>query len=77
MRTAALCLLVVALAAGCESGNKLLYYGAEGLPRKSPDPRDLVTPNTEPTPDMAAGRSITEVDCSKPVDLSRGNLRCK
>ena len=77
MRTAALCLLIASLAAGCEQAGKVLYYGAEGLPQKSPDPRDLITPNSEPTPDMAQGRVITEVDCSKPVDFTRGNLRCK
>ena len=28
-------------------------------------------------PDLAEDRKVIEVDCSKPVDLSAGNLRCK
>jgi len=28
-------------------------------------------------PELAADRKVIEVDCSKPVDLSAGNLRCK
>ena len=29
------------------------------------------------SPELAEDRKITEQDCSKPVDLSAGNLRCK
>jgi hypothetical protein len=28
-------------------------------------------------PPMAPSRRVTEQDCSKPVDLSAGNLKCK
>jgi len=28
-------------------------------------------------PELAEDRKVTEQDCSKPVDLSDGNLRCK
>jgi hypothetical protein len=28
-------------------------------------------------PELAVDRKITEQDCSKPVDFSSGNLRCK
>jgi hypothetical protein len=28
-------------------------------------------------PPMAPNRRVTEQDCSKPVDLSAGNLKCK
>ena len=28
-------------------------------------------------PGMERGRQVNEQDCSKPVDLSAGNLRCK
>lgn len=28
-------------------------------------------------PDLEPDRKVQEVDCSKPVDLSAGNLRCK
>ena len=41
---------------------------------------DAQRPNTEfgrPPPELADDRKITEQDCSKPVDLSAGNLRCK
>lgn len=51
------------------------------------DPRDpqaktgnVVTDSTYTTvkpPPMAAGRNIAEQDCSKPIDIDRGNLRCK
>jgi hypothetical protein len=32
---------------------------------------------TPPPPEMDASRRISEQDCSKPVDESAGNLRCK
>jgi hypothetical protein len=28
-------------------------------------------------PELEPDRKVQEVDCSKPVDLSAGNLRCK
>jgi hypothetical protein len=28
-------------------------------------------------PELAVERKVTEQDCSKPVDFSSGNLRCK
>ena len=28
-------------------------------------------------PELAPGRKVSEQDCSKPVDLLAGNLRCK
>jgi len=28
-------------------------------------------------PELAPGRRVSEQDCSKPVDLQAGNLRCK
>jgi len=46
-------------------------------PTPFPDPRSLISSNTPPVPAMATGRLIAEVDCSKPVDFSSGNLRCK
>ena len=30
-----------------------------------------------PAPPMDAARKVTEQDCSKPIDLQGGNLRCK
>jgi len=45
-------------------------------PQPFPSPSALFVPSP-PAPEMAAGRRISEQDCSKPVDLSLGNLRCK
>ena len=30
-----------------------------------------------PVPELDPGRRISEQDCTKPLDLSRGNIRCK
>ena len=70
-------LLAALLLSGCPHQGMVLTYGADNLPKPSPDPRDLIPPKSPSTPDMATGRSIQEVDCSKPVDLSKGNIRCK
>ena len=32
---------------------------------------------TPPPPEMAADRRINVQDCTQPIDISRGNLRCK
>jgi len=45
-------------------------------PQPFPSPSTLITPNP-PAPQLATGRLISEQDCSKPVDLTLGNLRCK
>jgi hypothetical protein len=45
-------------------------------PQPFPSPSSLFSP-TPPAPELAANRRISEQDCSKPVDLSLGNLRCK
>ena len=34
-------------------------------------------PGNRAAPDMAADRKVAEQDCSKPVDLTAGNLRCR
>jgi len=77
MSKGAVALVVAALIAGCQHAGKVLTYGAEDLPPPAPNPMDLVPGNTQATPELAPGRRIEEMDCSKPVDLSRGNLRCK
>jgi hypothetical protein len=46
-------------------------------PRPFPSPTALLPANTPPVPEMATGRLISEQDCSRPVDLSLGNLRCR
>ena len=76
MRLLAL-LLAASLAAACEHTGKVLTYGAEDMPKPAPNPRDLIPKNTPPEPELSHGRRITEVDCSKPVDMTAGNLRCK
>ena len=45
-------------------------------PQPFPDPSALFSP-TPPAPMLAPNRRIMEQDCSKPVDLTQGNLRCK
>jgi hypothetical protein len=50
-------------------------YGREDRP--FPDPRALIPGNSEPVPPLAPQRVVIEQDCSKPVDWSAGNLRCK
>src|SRR3954465_14426718 len=45
-------------------------------PQPFPSPSSFFLPN-QPAHEMAANRRISEQDCSKPVDLSLGNLRCK
>jgi hypothetical protein len=46
-------------------------------PQPFPSPAALISPAPPPPPEMASGRRISEQDCSKPVDLTLGNLRCK
>jgi hypothetical protein len=46
-------------------------------PQPFPSPSSLMSPASPAAPDMAANRRISEQDCSKPVDLTLGNLRCK
>jgi hypothetical protein len=45
--------------------------------RPFPDPRALLPGNSQPVPPLAPARTVVEQDCSKPVDWSAGNLRCK
>jgi hypothetical protein len=51
----------------------VLFLGAYeavqgGVPYTSPDRRP---------PEMASDRRVSEQDCTKPLDLSLGNIRCK
>jgi hypothetical protein len=44
----------------------------------APTPPSSLVPSLERrAPDLADDRKVNEVDCTKPVDLSSGNLRCK
>jgi hypothetical protein len=46
-------------------------------PQPFPSPMALFPTSTPPAPEMAGNRRINEQDCTKPVDHSLGNLRCK
>jgi hypothetical protein len=46
-------------------------------PGLRPNAEPSVSAPLRPAPELAEDRKITEQDCSKPVDLSTGNLRCK
>lgn len=46
-------------------------------PQPFPNPMSLISTNTQPAPEMASGRLISEQDCSKPITQTPGNLRCK
>lgn len=45
-------------------------------PQPFPSPSALFA-QSPPAPELAANRRVSEQDCSKPVDMSLGNLRCK
>jgi hypothetical protein len=45
--------------------------------RPFPDVRSLLPANSPPAPPLAPARRVVEQDCSKPVDWSAGNLRCR
>jgi hypothetical protein len=72
--------LTVTTASGAAALALVLTFGMIDFmnnPQSFPDPRALLPGNTAPAPDLAANRLINEQDCSKPVDLTLGNLRCK
>lgn len=52
-----------------------MEYSREDRP--FPDPRALVPGNSEPPAPLAPDRVVSEQDCSRPVDLSSGNLKCR
>lgn len=62
-------LIVIGLLAG------MVEYSREERP--FPSPSTLIPGNTTPVPDMAPERRIAEQDCTQPIDLTAGNLRCK
>jgi hypothetical protein len=66
-------LATVLIAAGVLS----LAAGDIGEERPFPSPSALLPYRSPPAPEMAPDRRINEQDCSKPVDWSLGNLRCK
>jgi hypothetical protein len=46
-------------------------------PRPFPSPSALLPYRTPPAPELAPDRRINEQDCTRPIDLSSGNLRCR
>lgn len=52
-----------------------IEYSKEDRP--FPSPSELIPGNTPPAPGLAPERRIHEQDCTKPVDFSAGNIRCK
>lgn len=61
-----LAVVALILAAGCADN----YDRSGGTP-------DMVVKDREYVPSMDPKRTVTEQDCSKPVDVATGNLRCK
>jgi len=45
--------------------------------RSFPSPAALFPQYTPPAPELAPDRRISEQDCTRPIDFSSGNLRCK
>jgi hypothetical protein len=70
----ALALVLLIAASGCSSIEKWRDSAAP----KSRTVESASAGATGPVPKIAARRQVTEVDCTKPVDVSySGNLRCK
>lgn len=46
-------------------------------PRPFPSPADLLPDAPRPAPGLAPERRINEQDCTQPIDLTAGNLRCR
>jgi hypothetical protein len=68
-RGLATAVIAVGLAAGA------IEYSRE--PRPFPSPTALLPERTPPAPTLARDRRINEQDCTRPIDLSSGNLRCR
>jgi hypothetical protein len=88
MRAAALLLALVALNgcsvnSGAAVAGVVLYGAAVGAqdPRFAPDLSDSTYAYdgfwARPVPELDPDRRISEQDCSRPLDLSLGNIRCK
>jgi len=68
-RGLATAIIAVGLAAGA------IDYSHE--PRPFPSPAALLPERSPPAPALAPDRRINEQDCTRPIDLSSGNLRCR
>ena len=89
MKIAAVALALLSLGA-CSSrtpvtdaviGGMIIYQAVDYSrnPRPMPSLSDIYDPSAtfDAPPPMAPDRKINEVDCSKPVDLTAGNLKCR
>jgi hypothetical protein len=45
--------------------------------RPFPSPTALLPERTPPAPELAPDRRISEQDCTRPIDYSLGNIRCR
>jgi hypothetical protein len=61
--------IAVGLAAG------MIEYSREDRP--FPSPTALLPGRTPPAPELAPDRRISEQDCTRPIDYSLGNIRCR
>jgi hypothetical protein len=81
MRLAILALLFVAGAADAASGGKSASVAAGPSPANASSGFTRGGSGLTPDPRGAAPldpkRKVSEQDCTKPVDLSAGNLKCK
>jgi hypothetical protein len=57
----------------------VLSLAAEDASEQRPFPSAsaLFPERTPPAPELAPDRRINEQDCTRPIDLSGGNLRCR
>ena len=62
-------IVVMGLAAGA------IEYSREDRP--FPSPSAMLPEPTPRPPEMAPDRRVREQDCTKPVDYSLGNIRCR
>ena len=68
-RSLATAIVIMGLAAGA------IEYSREE--RSFPSPAALLPQYTPPAPELAPDRRVSEQDCTRPVDYSLGNIRCK
>ena len=68
-RSLATAIVIMGLAAGA------IEYSRED--RHFPSPSALLPESTPRAPEMAPDRRISEQDCTRPVDYSLGNIRCR
>jgi hypothetical protein len=81
-------LLGLFLIAGCSSHTT--WHASAGQPHPNPQAQlsgvaavafiglaVIAGSSTRPAPEMAPDRKVSEQDCTKPLDYTLGNIRCK